>query len=57
MLFSFPIFLFIEKKGENNMSDIRFRPVRGRESIIKDQAVVDGNIYFATDSGKIFIDA
>ena len=39
------------------MSDIRFRPVRGKESIIKDQAIVDGNIYFATDSGKIFIDA
>jgi hypothetical protein len=38
-------------------NDIRFNPVRGKESIIATQAVVDGSIYFATDTGKIFVDA
>ena len=39
------------------MSTTQFRPVRGYEEIIQNQAIVDGNIYFATDSGKIYLDA
>ena len=35
---------------------IKFRPVRGTESQIEMQAVEDGYIYFATDSGHIYID-
>lgn len=39
------------------MSITQFRPVRGEDKIIQDQAIADGHIYFATDSGKIYLDA
>jgi hypothetical protein len=38
-------------------NDIRFNPIRGKESLIASQAITDGSIYFATDTGKIFVDA
>lgn len=39
------------------MSTTQFRPVRGYDEVIQNQAVVDGHIYFATDTGKIYLDA
>lgn len=39
------------------MSDIKFRPVRGLDNKIQEIEYNDGYIYFATDSGKIYIDA
>jgi len=41
--------------SENNK--IPFSPVRGYEENIRRQSVVDGYIYFATDSGNIYVDA
>ena len=41
--------------SENNK--IPFSPVRGYEENIRRQAVVDGYVYFATDSGNIYVDA
>lgn len=39
-------------------SNVRFRPVRGlEEKILADQDYHEGFIYFATDTGNIFIDA
>lgn len=35
---------------------IPFIPNRGKEDTIQAQAIREGNIYFATDSGKIFLD-
>ena len=35
---------------------IKFRPVRGTESQIEMQTIADGYIYFATDSGRIYLD-
>lgn len=35
----------------------QFRPVRGLEEIILNAAYSDGYVYFATDTGKIYIDA
>ena len=40
-----------------NESDIKFRPVRGLDNKIQEIEYHDGYIYFATDSGKIYIDA
>ena len=39
---------------------VQFIPVRGLESKIKDTTqnpIIDGHVYFATDSGKIYVDA
>ena len=36
---------------------IKFIPVRGSENKIRDAAVKDGYVYFATDSGKIYVDS
>lgn len=41
--------------SENNK--IPFSPVRGHEDKIRRTDVVDGYIYFATDSGNIYVDA
>jgi hypothetical protein len=38
------------------MDKISFRPIRGLESKIVSQDIRDGYVYFATDSGKIFVD-
>lgn len=38
------------------MSNISFRPVRGTESNIVNQPLHNGYVYFATDSGKIYLD-
>jgi len=35
---------------------IKFRPVRGTESQIEMQTISDGYVYFATDSGRIYLD-
>ena len=35
---------------------IPFIPSQGKEEIIQKQSLHEGNIYFATDSGKIFLD-
>lgn len=35
---------------------IPFIPIQGKDEVIKKQAVRQGNIYFATDSGKIYLD-
>lgn len=35
---------------------IPFRPIQGTERTIQQQSIEDGHIYFATDSGKIFLD-
>ena len=37
--------------------DTKFRPVRGREQIILAMGYNEGYIYFATDTGNIFVDA
>ena len=39
------------------MSQTRFRPVYGAEETIVNLAYQEGYLYFATDSGKIFLDA
>ena len=41
--------------SENNK--IPFSPVRGYEENIRRQAIADGYVYFATDSGNIYVDA
>lgn len=41
--------------SENNK--IPFSPVRGHEENIRRQAVADGYVYFATDTGNIYVDA
>jgi hypothetical protein len=41
--------------SENNK--IPFSPVRGYEENIRRQAVADGYVYFATDTGNIYVDA
>lgn len=38
------------------MSKVSFRPVRGTESVINNMAIQDGYIYYAVDSGKIYLD-
>ena len=38
------------------MNNISFRPVRGTEKTISSLPITDGYIYFATDSGKIYLD-
>ena len=38
------------------MSNITFRPVRGKDSVIQSQDLCEGNIYFASDTGKIYLD-
>jgi hypothetical protein len=38
-------------------SSLSFNPVQGAESKIKSHGVQDGNLYFATDTGKMFLDA
>ena len=37
-------------------SSLSFNPVQGAESKIKAYSITDGNVYFATDTGKIFLD-
>lgn len=37
-------------------NQIPFRPYQGYDKIIQAQDIVDGNIYFAADSGKIYLD-
>ena len=37
-------------------SSLSFQPVQGSESKIKSYDVKDGNVYFATDTGKMFLD-
>ena len=37
-------------------SSLSFNPVQGAESKIKLHTITDGNIYFATDTGKMFLD-
>lgn len=36
---------------------IPFRPFQGTEELISKQDIYPGHVYFATDSGKIFLDA
>lgn len=38
-------------------SSLSFHPVQGSEYKIKAHSITDGNIYFATDTGKMFMDA
>ena len=38
-------------------SSLSFNPVQGAETKIKSHGVQDGNLYFATDTGKMFLDA
>ncbi len=38
-------------------SSLSFQPVQGSEAKIKKHSVTDGNIYFATDTGKMYLDA
>ena len=40
-----------------NEEGVKFRPVRGLDNKIQEIEYNDGYIYFATDSGKIYIDA
>ena len=39
-----------------SINSLSFRPVQGTERKIKAQSTEDGRIYFATDTGKIFLD-
>ena len=41
----------------NNENPIKFIPVRGSENKIQKADIKDGYIYFATDSGKIYVDS
>jgi hypothetical protein len=38
------------------MSEIKFTPIRGKEKTILNMSKQDGNIYFATDTGSIYLD-
>ena len=38
------------------MSETKFRPVRGIQSKIDSAPIIDGYAYFATDTGKIYLD-
>ena len=38
------------------MTNVPFRPIRGSEAAISVLPIVDGYIYYATDSGKIYMD-
>ena len=38
------------------MNNTSFRPVRGTDKTISSLPITDGYIYFATDSGKIYLD-
>lgn len=38
------------------MSDIKFRPVRGTEEKILNAPIREGRVYFATDSGRMYMD-
>lgn len=38
------------------MSNIPFRPVRGTEAAIATMPIVDGYVYYAVDSGRIYMD-
>lgn len=38
------------------MSEIKFRPVRGKAETIKNLDYTDGYVYFTTDTGKIYLD-
>jgi hypothetical protein len=38
------------------MSNVKFRPVRGLESNILEAPIREGRVYFATDSGKMYMD-
>ncbi|MGN1342639.1 MAG: hypothetical protein ACI4VL_05385 [Bacilli bacterium] len=38
------------------MGNIAFRPVRGKDKTILAQDLCEGNIYFASDTGKIYLD-
>lgn len=38
------------------MSNVQFRPVRGTEASILNAPIREGRVYFATDSGKMFMD-
>jgi hypothetical protein len=56
---SLPRFLFfnmIERRYIKMSVELDFIPVRGKESTILTQTPREGNIYFATDTGKIYMD-
>lgn len=36
---------------------IRFNPIRGKESAVSNRPYQDGNLLFAEDTGKIYLDA
>ena len=36
--------------------NIKFTPIRGKQAKIDQLPVVDGHVYFATDTGRIFTD-
>lgn len=38
------------------MSEIFFNPIQGTEELIQVQGYQEGNLYFSTDSGKIYLD-
>lgn len=40
-----------------SVSSLSFQPVMGSENLIKLQTKQDGKVYFATDTGKMFLDA
>ena len=56
-MYSFPVFLLyiLSKKGEKVIMAETFRPVQGSEYNIKNSSPVDGYVYFATDTKKIFM--
>ena len=38
------------------MNNTKFQVIRGLDATIQDLEIVDGHLYFATDSGKIYLD-
>ena len=38
------------------MNNTKFKVIRGLDAVIQDLEIVDGHLYFATDSGKIYLD-
>ena len=44
-------------RSASSENSVKFRPVRGLDNKIQEMDYIDGFIYFATDTGKIYIDA
>ena len=39
------------------MSEIKFKPIRGKQNVILDMPYLDGAVYFTSDTGRIYMDS